>query len=40
VFSFQDYSNELRPHPSKDNLPLSGVDPPPTAAFTADNIVV
>jgi hypothetical protein len=31
--------NELRPHQSKANLPLSGADPPPTAAFTAEDIV-
>jgi len=39
VFSFQDYYDELRPHQSKDNLPLNWAAPPPTAAFTAEGIV-
>lgn len=33
------YYNELRPHQAKDNLPLNWVALPPTAAFTAEDIV-
>jgi hypothetical protein len=33
------FYNKLRPHQAKDNLPLSGAAPPPTAAFVAEDIV-
>jgi hypothetical protein len=38
-FGSLSYCNELRPHQAKDNLPLSGADLPPTAAFTAEDII-
>jgi hypothetical protein len=32
------YCNELRPHQAKDNLPLTGLPPPPVSPLPAEEV--